>query len=90
MILYSDLLFLQNSIRHNLSLYDIFAREKPCRSQGKSGSSYWTLRSDVPLKPTKAIHSLLASSSRASSNAVHGKLINATQCTMVLLNLKFI
>lgn len=34
---------LQNSIRHNLSLYDIFVREKN-KSPNHTGSSYWTVR----------------------------------------------
>ena len=36
---------LQNSIRHNLSLYSIFEREK-----SKKHGSYWTIREDCPEK----------------------------------------
>ena len=40
-----NLYFFQNSIRHNLSLYDTFIRQKSSKP-GQSGCSYWTLRDD--------------------------------------------
>ena len=46
-------LTLQNSIRHNLSLYDIFVRKK-IAVHGKGGTSYWTLNDDA----SKAIVSI--------------------------------
>ncbi|ELU13054.1 hypothetical protein CAPTEDRAFT_115253, partial [Capitella teleta] len=49
----------KNSIRHNLSLYDIFIREKR-NIPGKTGSSFWTLRSDLPSKTTRSIRSMIA------------------------------
>ena len=72
---------LQNSIRHNLSLYDIFVREKST-THGQSGTSYWTLRSDVSEKSIKGSSSnrVTCSKSAVPSPVSGNYIISGSEC----------
>ncbi len=72
--------YFQNSIRHNLSLYDIFVREKS-NAPGQTGTSYWTIRSDVSEKSIKGSIARACTSTPEVSSPVSGqqKLRNFTE-----------